>query len=163
ANWRGGLFIGAAAARMRTDPRSQTIDSGNYFAGGYASFTGASVFLDLSLTAGVSDFSSDRSVANNMVFGGIEHAEADYLGFFVSPGVTRGRDFAGAGGRPFAPSLRARYAGLFLDGYEESGSAADLSVGSRSVNVFELRGQLAYGFAPMQQENGTLDATLRVG
>src|SRR5690606_37688247 len=57
----------------------------------------------------------------------------------------------------------ARYAGLFLDGYEESGSAADLSVGSRSVNVFELRGQLAYGFAPMQQENGTLDATLRVG
>ncbi|MDO8354590.1 MAG: autotransporter outer membrane beta-barrel domain-containing protein [Aestuariivirga sp.] len=160
---RAGLFIGAAAGQMQTDLDSQTIDSDNYFAGAYASFTGGSTFLDLSLTAGLSDFSSDRSVANNQVVGGIEHAKSDYQGYFISPSVTLGSAMQMDDGGIFTPSLRARYAGLFLDSYEESGSAADLSVDSRDVNVFEVRGQLAYALAPLQQENGTFNTTLRIG
>jgi hypothetical protein len=163
AGKRAGLFVGAAAGQMQTDPDSQTIDSDNYFAGVYAGFTGGSTFLDLSLTAGVSDFASDRSLANNQVVGGIEHAKADYQGYFISPSVTLGSAVHMDDGGIFTPSLRARYAGLFLDSYDESGSAADLSVDSRDVNVFEVRGQLAYGLAPLQQENGTLNTTLRIG
>ncbi|WP_406873551.1 autotransporter domain-containing protein [Aminobacter sp. P9b] len=161
--WRGGLFIGAAASRMRTDRDSQAIDTGNYFAGGYAGFSGPGGFVDLSLTAGLSDFSSDRRVANNLAPGGFEHAEADYNGVFISPSVTFGRDFSMANGGVVTPSLRARYAGLFLGSYEESGSAANISVDNRTVNVFELRGQLAYGLAPWQAENGIFRATLRAG
>ncbi|MGB9144069.1 MAG: autotransporter domain-containing protein [Aestuariivirga sp.] len=160
---RAGLFIGATAGQMQTDSDSQTIDSGNYFAGAYAGFTGDSTFLDLSLTAGLSDFYSDRSIANNQVVGGIEHAKADYQGLFISPSVTLGSTMHMDNGGIFTPSLRARYAGLFLDSYDESGSAADLSVDSRDVNVFEVRGQLAYGLAPLQEENGTLNTTLRIG
>jgi hypothetical protein len=160
---RGGLFIGAAAGRARTSTDSQAIDSGNYFAGAYAGFTGGNTFLDLSLTAGLSDVSSDRRVANNQVAGGIEHAQADYRGFFISPSVTLGSAIPMGNGGILTPSVRARYAGLFLNSYDETGSAADLGVAGRDVSVFEVRGQLAYGFAPWQRENGVLDTTLRLG
>ena len=70
----------------------------------------------------------------------------DYDGLFVSPSATIGTSFAMNGGS-LIPSLRARYAGLFLDSYDETGSAADLSVDDRDVNVFDFRAQLAYALA----------------
>lgn len=160
---RGGLFIGAATGRMQSDGNSQTIDSDNYFGGLYGSFNGSGHFLDMSLTAGLADFDSDRRVANNLVVGGIEHAEADYQAFFISPSITLGSAIHMDSGGIFTPSVRARYAGLFLDSYDESGSAANLSVDSRNVHVFEVRGQLAFGLAPLQQEGGVLNTTLRLG
>jgi hypothetical protein len=52
-----------------------------------------------------------------MVAGGIEHAEANYGGFLLSPSVRIGTDMA-MGSGTLTPSLRLRYAGLFLEGYE---------------------------------------------
>jgi len=160
---RIGGFIGASAATFETDGNSQEIDADSYFGGFYAGFTGDSYFLDLAVTGGVSQQSSDRAVANNLVIGGIEHATADYDGVFVSPSATVGTSFALESGGILIPSLRARYAGLFLDSYEESGSAADLSVDSRDVNVFDLRAQLAYALAAMPSSDGVLHTALRFG
>lgn len=162
-NTRAGLFLGAAIAETHTDGNSQSIDSDSYFGGLYAGYAGGAHFLDMSLTAGLSEFDSDRRVANNLVPGGIEHAEADYDGVFISPSATIGMDVHMDNGSMLTPSLRARYAGLFLGSYDENGSSADLSVDSRDVHVFELRGQFAYGLAPIQGESGALDNTLRVG
>jgi len=162
AGTRIGGFIGASASRFDTDGNSQDIDADSYFGGIYGSFTGERYFLDLAVTGGLSQQSSDRAIANNLVIGGIEHAEADYDGVFVSPSATIGTTYAMSGGT-LIPSFRARYAGLFLDGYEESGSAANLSVDDRDVNVFDFRAQLAYALAARPAGDGSLHAAFRLG
>ncbi|MBX3582867.1 MAG: autotransporter domain-containing protein [Rhizobiaceae bacterium] len=160
---RVGGFLGASASRFENDANSQEIDADSYYGGLYAGFTGESYFLDVSVTGGVSHQSSDRTVANNLEPGGIEHAKAKYDGVFISPSATIGTTFAMANGNGFVPSLRARYAGLFLDSYEESGSAANLSVEDRDVNIFDFRAQLAYALASLPLGNGNLHTTFRVG
>lgn len=162
AGTRVGAFLGASTSRFETDANSQEIDADSYFGGVYGSYSGQNYFLDASLTGGVSQQSSDRTVANNLVIGGIEHAEADYDGVFVSPSATIGTIYAMGGGM-LIPSLRARYAGLFLDGYEESGSAADMSVDDRDVNVFDFRAQLAYALAARSLNGGMLQTAVRFG
>ncbi|MBL8578759.1 MAG: autotransporter domain-containing protein [Mesorhizobium sp.] len=160
---RVGGFLGASTSRFETDANSQEIDADSYFGGLYAGFTGQNYFLDVALTGGVSQQSSDRTVANNLVLGGIEHATADYDGVFISPSATIGTTLAMANGSTFIPTFRARYAGLFLDGYDESGSAANLSVDDRDVNIFDLRAQLAYALAALPSGNGAVHATFRIG
>ena len=159
---RVGAFLGASVSNFETDGNSQEIDADSYFGGLYASFTGASHFLDLAVTGGLSQQSSDRTVLNNLVVGGIEHAQADYDGLFVSPSATIGTAFAMDSGT-LIPSFRARYAGLFLDSYDETGSAADLSVDERDVNVFDLRAQLAYALDARPVSDGNLHTTFRFG
>ena len=61
-----------------------------------------------------------------------------------------------------SPSLRLRYAALFLDGYTETGSVANLTIGSRTVQIGEIRGQLAFQPTP-QTDFGTVQARLRAG
>jgi len=160
---RIGGFVGAAASSFATDGNSQQIDGASYFGGLYAGFTGEGYFLDLSVAGGVTSQSSDRAVANNLVIGGIEHATAEYSGLFINPSATIGTSFALEGGGALIPSLRASYAGLFLDGYEESGSVADLTVESRNVNVLDLRAQLAYALAAMPTEDGSIETVFRLG
>ena len=155
---RAGLFGGFSAASLDAeDDPLQGLDSDSWFGGVYLGHAWGQAFLDLTLTAGWSEFDSSRRVANNMVVGGIEHAEADYGGFLLSPSVRFGTDME-MGSGIFTPSLRLRYAGLFLEGYEESGSAAALEVDARNISIFDVRGELAYGFAL-----GDLQNTLRVG
>ena len=159
---RAGGFIGAALSNFATDGGSQKINTNSYFGGLYAGFNGSGHFLNLSLTGGRSNQSSDRAIANNQVVGGIEHARANYGGFFVSPSATLGTDIHRNGG-VLTPSVRARYAGMFLDSYQENGSTTNLSVTSRNVNVIDLRGQLAFAPTPMTMESGTFTTVMRVG
>ncbi len=159
---RMGAFLGASASRFETDANSQEIDADSYFGGIYGSYSAQTYFLDMSLTGGVTSQSSDRSVANNLVIGGIEHAKADYDGVFVSPSATIGTTYS-MGEAALIPTFRARYAGLFLDGYEEHGSAADMTVDDRDVNVFDFRAQLAYALAARPLNGGVLHTALRFG
>jgi hypothetical protein len=159
---RLGLLAGAITGELETETNSQSIDTDNYFAGAYASFQMGYSFFDLSAIGGFATFDSSRRVANNLVLGGIEHAIADYDGAFVSPAAEIGTTFA-IGGGDLITSLRARYAGLFLDDYRESGSAANWEVDDRRVDVVELRGQLAYALAAVETGGGTLEMTVRTG
>jgi outer membrane autotransporter protein len=43
----------------------------------------------------------------------------------------------------FVPSAYVRYAGYFLDGYTETGSAANLTVGDRDLHILQGRLQVA--------------------
>ena len=155
---RAGLFAGFAASNLDPDDDAlQDLDSDSWFGGVYLGHAWNQAFIDLTLTAGWSDFESKRRVANNMVKGGIEQAEADYGGFLLSPSLRIGTDMA-MGSGTLTPSVRLRYAGLFLEDYEEKGSAAALDVDERTVHVFDLRGELAYGFGL-----GNLSNTIRLG
>lgn len=158
---RLGGFIGLSAARFNTDANSQSIDTDNYFGGLYAGIERQAFFLNLAVTAGVSSQSSDRTVANNMVAGGSEQAKADYDGIFISPSATLGKDIA-LQGAILTPSLRARYAVLSVENYEEHGTDADMSVQQRGVQALEFRGQLAL-MVPASLEGGTLATTVRLG
>lgn len=157
-----GALIGASSSTLDTDTGSQSIDSTVYFAGLYGGFQQQGYFLNLALDAGITHDDSKRIVLNNMVEGGTEQASGNYDGAFVSPSVTLGKDMKGLGGT-VTPSITARYAGLFLGSYDEQGSAADLSVDSRAVHVFDMRGQVAFAPASREMENGRLDGLLRLG
>jgi len=160
--WRGGVFLGASGGSVRVDGSAQDIDHRSFFGGGYLGYAAGLNFADLSVSVGSLRQDSDRRIANNMVVGGIETAHAKSDGVFVSPAVTFGTHMA-MGDTIVIPSLRLRYAGLFLDGYSETGGSDALSVRSRDVHIFEARGQIALPLTPMEAENGVWSTTLRAG
>ncbi|QKV19728.1 autotransporter domain-containing protein [Oricola thermophila] len=141
ASTRAGLFAGGLAGRFAEDNDATVVDMAGIFGGAYARHDAGAFFADLSLTGGVTFNDSDRRVLNNLAPGGIETATASYAGVFASPSLTVGRNYEVAGAT-FTPSLRARYAGIYLDGYTETGSAAALTVDSRVHHVFDLRAQV---------------------
>ena len=73
----------------------------------------------------------------------METATASYGGWFISPELTYGYRI------PFkaitvTPRVRLRYVGGQLDGYSESGSMQNLSVGRRAINDLEERGEVEF-------------------
>lgn len=159
---RAGFFAGLGAGQMETDTGSQAITMQNYFTGSYARLMSDGVFFDLGILAGIANFDSDRRIANNLVAGGMEHAEASYQGVYASPSLAVGTDIA-AGGSVLTPSIGVRYTGLFVESYAEKGSAADLHVEGRRIDVFEVCGQLAASMAPYDIFAGEMTHVLRFG
>jgi outer membrane autotransporter protein len=140
-NLRLGAFVGAGASREAVELDVQTIDATYVFGGAYGRFDWATQYLDFSLYGGGIDNKSTRQIANNTVASGFETATASYGGWFINPEVTYGYRI------PFnaitvTPRVRLRYVGGELDGYSESGSMQNLSVGSRAINDLEERGEV---------------------
>ncbi len=158
----GGAFIGAAGGETSVNGDAQDITHRSVFGGGYLAYDAGARFADLSLTFGRLNESSSRRVANNLVPGGIETAQADYHGSFVSPSVTVGARMP-YGANTLIPSLRLRYAGLFLGDYAETGAADGLTVAGRDIHLFEARGQLALAMAPVTTDSGVWQTTWRAG
>lgn len=160
--WLGGAFLGGAGGSVRLDGSNQDIDTSSFFGGGYLGYVAGLNFADLSLSIGSLRQDVDRRIANNMAEGGLETAHAKSDGTFVSPALTLGTH-AVWGDTLVIPTLRLRYAGLFLDGYSETGGSDALRVASRDVHVFEARGQIAVPLAPQVTQNGIWATTLRAG
>ena len=159
---RAGLFAGASLADLDTEGDGQDLDNKSAFAGAYLSHDMGQSFVNAALIAGWSGFDSERHITNNQLPGGMETASADYDGFLLSPSLTLGHGMIMQGGI-LTPSVRVRYAGLFLEGYDESGSTANLSVDGRNINVLDARAELAYALNPHETESGVLSSTLRFG
>ncbi|WP_217571883.1 autotransporter outer membrane beta-barrel domain-containing protein [Mesorhizobium sp. GbtcB19] len=158
----GGLLLGGAAGSTEVDDDAQEIVHRGVFAGGYLGYDGGAHFAEATFVAGVLQERSRRRVANNQVLDGVETARADFNGIFLSPSVTLGIRVPVAAGT-LIPSVRLRYAGLFIDGYAETGSDGDLAVSRRDVHVFEARGQLALALAPVTTPSQSWQTTLRTG
>lgn len=163
---RAGVFGGVSFADVDTGVVGQELSTSSFFAGLYLGYEfdhafGRS-FIDASFTAGWSDFDSERRVANNAVIGGIETARASYGGMVISPSLTLGTDLS-VGAGTLTPSLRVRYAGLFLDSYTETGSAANLTVGDRAIHIFEAGAELAYALAPLDTGVGSMQQSFSLG
>jgi len=139
---RAGIFFGGSVAASQIDANAGKTSADSFFGGAYASTQANGTFVDLAFTAGYSSFDRERRVANNQVIGGIETAKADHHGWFVSPEVRFMRPVA-FGAQPLEASLTLRYAGLFLDGFAETGSSGNLTVGSRGIHLGTARAALA--------------------
>lgn len=155
ARGRAGFFFGRSWGEVDADYDSQETDTESVFGGLYGRWLRGKTFIDAALTLGYSDYDRERNVANNLVAGGIETAKADYDGWFVSPEVTLTRPLW-AGEQRFEKSVTLRYAGLFLDGFTENGTAAPLTVNSRDIHVLQARSQLT-----MPNERHGADGSLR--
>lgn len=156
-----GLFAGYAYNEIAFDDDIVTTSTNSVFGGGYFSRTEDAYFINLAATVGASFNDNEREIANNMVVGGLETADSNYNGWFVSPAVTLGSRHAVSGGE-LDPSIRLRYSALFLDSYTETGSGANMSVDGRTAQVGEVRGQLAWR-EDKTTENGIFHSSLRVG
>jgi hypothetical protein len=78
------------------------------------------------------------------------------------PSVTFSGNMAVAKGT-LTPSARLRYAVIHQEGHSETGSAANLDIGSRTSHLLSARAQLDRGLAPRSTRTGTLFTNFRMG
>lgn len=118
-----GLFAGVGRSEIENDLGTQQTNTETFFGGFYARYDADGPLVwDLATTAGGSRYDQDRQVANNLVVGGLETANADYDGFFISPELTVTRSYGHE--NPLEAFVTLRYAGLYLDGFTETGLTA---------------------------------------
>jgi uncharacterized protein with beta-barrel porin domain len=138
-----GAFVGGGTSRLAVDQGSQRIDTDHVVGGVYGRFDWMSQFFDFKLQAGGSDNKSTRQVFNNLALpNGIENASAHYGGWFISPELGYGLRYGLGDGYTLTPMARVRYVAGVLDGFSETGSGQGVSVGRRTLQNVEERGEI---------------------
>ena len=151
----GGGAIGSAIALNAGSAKS---DIG--FGGLYGRYDAGAVFLDAALTAGLLSNSTVRAnINNNLALNGLETAKASFGGWFAEPEVALGYRYALPAGWTLATALKLRYLSAGLEGYTETGTAANLTVAGRVLQDLEERAELS--LARTFRTGGATD--LRIG
>lgn len=141
---RFGIFGGMVVSAIETSvANGNRLNSNSYFGGGYSRFDADAFYANFGLTAGVVANSSTRTVANNLVLGGLETARADYNTYFVTPEVTIGTEVMSTEDYALEPSLRLRYGLLHSSGYQETGSVGHLTLRDHTTHILDARLQMA--------------------
>jgi uncharacterized protein with beta-barrel porin domain len=136
-----GAFVGGGTSRLSVDQGSQRIDTDHVVGGVYGRFDWVSQFFDFKLQAGGSNNKSTRQVFSNLA-PNVESASARYDGWFISPELGYGLRYGLGNGYTLTPMARVRYVAGVLDGYSETGSGQGLSVGRRTLQNVEERGEI---------------------
>ncbi|MBX9841026.1 MAG: autotransporter outer membrane beta-barrel domain-containing protein [Xanthobacteraceae bacterium] len=148
SNRRLGLFAGGGEAKSSLDLNYGGTKSTLVLGGACARYRVANAFLHLTVQGGHSGNDTQRLINNNLAAGGTETAAASFNGWYVTPeahfGFNRALGTWGGAAYALSPSLRVRYLYAAFDGYTESGSTANLTVGTRTVQDFEERGELKF-------------------
>jgi outer membrane autotransporter protein len=132
---------GHTDAALDDDGSSATVDS--YSAGLYASYADAGWYADVSGDYVHSVYTQDRVIG---FLGQTAHSAPD--GNEVVANLDGGYDFH-RGALTFGPLAGVQYTHLSVDGYNESGSVADLSVNRDDSDSLRSRlgGRVSYAFA----------------
>ncbi|MGI9400565.1 MAG: autotransporter outer membrane beta-barrel domain-containing protein, partial [Rhizobiaceae bacterium] len=164
ANLQFNLMGGYIKGNIEADSRyaqSQDIDTDGWFAGIYGEQQFSGVNIDFGIVGGWLSSDSSRFVNDNLALTngltlGRGSANASYHSWFLAPEAGIGLDIS-SGDIVYTPSARIRYAMQEIDGYTESGSAANATVGSRSIGMVEANVEMA---AAKQVNFGTLTGRL---
>ena len=143
---RLGVFAGGGESRLSLDGNAGSTSTDTGFGGLYGRWSfvsfGHASFVDFALHGGGSTNATSRTVLNNLAPGGLEVATASYNSSYISPELKYGIDLPLSPQVTLTPSIRVRYVAGFFGGYTEAGTAAALTVASRTINDFEERGEL---------------------
>ncbi len=160
-NWRtrrAGVIGGIAQSDTESKIDAFNIDTKSYFLGGYGYFHAGKLDITASLLGGYNNYDNDRIVIDNL--NGIEIANSDFSGYFLSPSLNMGSAIPVKEHIEFRPSARVTYSKGWLDDYSESGStASNLSIDKHTVSTWLGRLQLAAAYAL----NSNREIELRVG
>ena len=139
------LFGGIACGNAEVNQQTQQVKTTSYVGGiAFERFL-ARTFVGLAILAGQVDWDNTRYVMNNLAPSGVDTARAKTEGVVVSPEITVARLFNVRRFRPIATAT-VRYAGLFLNRMSETGSATNLTVQGRDIDLITARGELALPF-----------------
>ena len=111
-------------------------------------------FLDLALIGGKLSNEAKRNMGGGLA---LDTASASYDGSFVNPSLALGHRFALDRFVTVTPVLKVRYVAAQFDGYTETGSSANLTVGDRTMQAFEERAEVTLA------NTRTLDNGSRLG
>lgn len=142
-----GLRVGALAgggeieSSIASNGGSAKSDIG--FGGLYGRYDAGAAFLDTALIGGGLFNRTARNVNNNLAQNGLETAKACFGGWFAEPEAALGYRYALVDRWTLTPALKARYLNAGLDGYSETGSAANLTVAGRMLQDLEERAELS--------------------
>jgi uncharacterized protein with beta-barrel porin domain len=142
-----GLFAGGSAGQIENDLGTQKTDSTSFFGGTYASLENGKTTWDFITTIGMTRYDQERQVANNLVVGGVQTAASEYDGIFVIPELTITQEIQSPTpelGQTIEPFVTLRYAGLFLDGFTETGVPAPLTLDDREVHQGTVRAGIRF-------------------
>lgn len=141
-----GGYVGGGATRTVLDRTSGENTSDLGFAGAYTRLHAGASSLRFGVQGGVSRNDAKRNINNNLAPGGIETASASYSGWYFSPDAKLDHriDLGMLSDARYVltPSVQVRYLHASLDGYTETGSTANLTVGSRTSQSLEQRAEL---------------------
>lgn len=138
----GGL-IGGGTINTSIDVNAGSGASDIVFAGLYGRKDFGPIFVDFALLGGHTGNRTTRNnINNNLLANGLEVANASFGGWFISPEVAAGYRYEFAPGWTLTPAARLRYLAANYDAFTETGSTANLSSGSRSLQNAEERGDL---------------------
>ncbi len=147
ADTRLGAFFGGGATDTDYTPSINDDSSDMVFGGVLARRDFGASFVSAAVQGGYSWNDTSRTINNNLAPNGIETAKGSFDGWYVNPEATFGDEFTmPTEGGSFAviPSVTLRYLHAEYDGYTETGSSSNMTVGSRSQDVFEQRGQVKF-------------------
>ncbi len=122
---------------------SQTITGQGGVVGVYGNAKLDNFFADFAIYAGAQNNDSSRLVNDNLAPLGIDYADANYNSWFIAPELRIGVDIATDGEWTLTPSVSGRISMQQIDGYTETGSNANATIGARNVQVFEGNIELA--------------------
>jgi len=95
--------------------------------------------IDYALNGGYMSHDDSRFVNDNLVELGKTYAKSSYNSTWIAPEVTLSVPYEVRSGLVVSPNATLKYASQWIDGYTESGSNANATVGSRTVSIAESK------------------------
>lgn len=160
---RLGAYLGGGNVQSDLDANAGRTTTDIAFGGLYGRYVLNDGFVDFSLLGGGGSNATSRRMDSNLAAGGSETASASYTSWFASPELAYGLVRRLGAGTTLTPIVRLRYLAAGFGGYQEAGSSANLTVGSRLAHYVEERAGVAISHELAGVANGRLQLTGTAG